>query len=346
MRESLRRLASDEGTSMVGLRRTGTGRVRVELFNGEHITIDIERKASGADLLDKVCDTLDILEKDFFGLLHAQRGDPRVWVDLGRRLSKTFRNEPWDVRLAVKFYPPEPSELYDDITRYQLSLAVRRDLMEGRLICSQITYALLASYVLQAELGDKQGAVSTSTLCEHNAIPFHVLNERQQDNIEQLYAKHRGQTPADAELNYLENAKRLPLYGADVHKAKDSEDVDINIAVSAAGITVLRDGVIMNRFPWTKILKISYNKRSYTLRLRPSEFDEFETHLTFKLPSSTASKRLWRCSVEHHMFFRREIPVKVERITGFPRLGSRRLSCRRTLRQMRSEIHAPALLPA
>ncbi|CAK1543644.1 unnamed protein product [Leptosia nina] len=346
MRESLRRLASDEGTSMIGLRKTGTARVRVEMLNGEHITLDIDRKARGADLLDKVCDTLDILERDFFGLLHTQRGDPRIWVDLGRRLSKTFRNEPWDVRLAVKFYPPEPSELQDDVTRYQLSLAVRRDLVEGRLSCSQITYALLASYVLQAELGDKQGLVSSSSLCEHSAIPIHALNDIQQDNIEQLYAKHRGQTPAEAELNYLENAKRLPLYGAEVHNAKDSEDVDISIAVSASGISILRDGIIMNRFPWTKILKISYNKRLYTLRLRPSEFDEFETHLTFRLSSSRASKRLWRCSVEHHIFFRRETPVKVERISGFPRLGSRRLSCRRTLRQLRSEPRAAELLPA
>ncbi|CAG4968960.1 unnamed protein product [Colias eurytheme] len=337
MRESLRRLASDDGTSM-GLRRANSGRVRVELFNGEHITVDVDRKANGADLLDKVCDNLDILEKDFFGLLHAQRGDPRVWVDLKRRLSKSFRNEPWDVRLAVKFYPPEPSELQDDITRYQLSLAVRRDLIEGRLTCSQITYALLASYVLQAELGDKSGVVNPTALSEYQAIPLHALNDNQRDNIEQLYAKHKGQTPAEAELNYLENAKRLPLYGAEVHNAKDSEDIDINIAVSASGITILRDGVIMNKFPWPKILKISYNKRTYTLRLRSSEFDEFESHVSFRLLSSRASKSLWRCSVEHHMFFRRESPVAVARIAQFPRLGSRRLSCRNTLRQIRDRL--------
>lgn len=52
-----------------------------------------QRKATGADLLDKVCAVLDVMEKDYFGLLHVQRGDPRVWVDLGRRLSKTFRSE-------------------------------------------------------------------------------------------------------------------------------------------------------------------------------------------------------------------------------------------------------------
>ncbi|XP_050673133.1 protein 4.1 homolog [Leptidea sinapis] len=336
MRESQRRLASEE-SSMVGLKRSGNGRVRVELLDGEHITIDLDRKSRGADLVDSVCESLDILEKDYFGLLHTQRGDPRVWIDLDRRLSKTFRNEPWDVRLAVKFYPPEPSELQDDVSRYQLSLAVRRDIIEGRLSCSPITYALLASYVLQAELGDRQSRVSVATLSQHHAIPLHAVTDTTEDNIDQLYRKHSGQTPADAEINYLENATKLPMYGAEVHKAKDSEDIDIILAVSASGITILRDSIIMNRFPWTKILKISYNKRTYTLRLRASEFDEFETYLSFKLHSTRASKRLWRCSVEHHIFFRREMPVKVERILGFPRLGSRRLSCRRTLRQLRTE---------
>ncbi|XP_049880140.1 protein 4.1 homolog [Pectinophora gossypiella] len=338
MRESLRRLASDDGMSARTSRVAGTRRVRIELLDGEHINIDIDRKARGADLVDKVCESLDLVETDYFGLLHAQRGDPRVWVDLGRRLSKTFRNEPWDVRLAVKFYPPEPSELRDDVTRYQLGLAVRRDLMESRLSCSTITYALLASYILQAELGDyEEGHMRPAVLTEHRVAPINVLDDELEEKIRELYRKHKGQTPAEAELNYLENAKKLALYGAELHCACDSDDIDIVLAVCAHGISIYRDGLLMNRFPWAKILKISYNKRAYTLRLRASEFDEFETHLGFKLPSTRACKKLWKCSVEHHIFFRRETPVKVERVSGFPRLGSRRLSCRRTLRQLRAE---------
>ncbi|XP_053618646.1 protein 4.1 homolog isoform X2 [Plodia interpunctella] len=341
MRESLRRLALDEGWSQ---RRMGDSRrVRVELLDGEHITVELDRKARGADLLDKVCCDLDLIEKDFFGLLHAQRGDPRVWVDLNRRLSKTFKNEPWDVKLAVKFYPPEPSELSDDVTRNQLVLAIRKDLLEGRLTCSAITHALLASYSLQAALGDRAAAPAAALLADSGPLPLRVLTPEMEEKVDELYRKHKGQTPAEAELNYLESAKKLPLYGAELHVASDVQNVDIVLAVAAHGITVFRDGQLMNRFPWAKITKISYNKRTYTLRLRASEFDEFETHVTFRLPSTTAAKKLWRCSVEHHIFFRRETPVKVERVTGFPRLGSRRVSCRRTLRQLRTE---PSAQPA
>ncbi|XP_048000877.1 protein 4.1 homolog isoform X2 [Leguminivora glycinivorella] len=332
MRESLRRLASEDGDRPMGNER----RARIELLNGEYINVDVDRKAKGGDLLDRICDELQLTERDYFGLLHAQRGDPRTWVDLGKRLSKTFKNEPWDMRFAVKFYPPEPSELNDDETRNQLALAVRRDLMEGRLSCSMITHALLASYVLQAELGDYEpGHVAPPVIAAHSAAPPSVRTEELDDHIKELYMKHKGQTPAEAELCYLENAKKLPLYGAELHCVRDSEDVDLVLAVSAGGIAVYREGVLMNRFPWAKISKISYNKRVYTLRLRASEFDQFETHLGFKLVSTRAGKKLWRCSVEHHMFFRRATPVPVDRIAGFPRFGSRRLSCRRTLRQIR-----------
>ncbi|XP_013201027.2 protein 4.1 homolog [Amyelois transitella] len=333
MRESLRRLTPEEGWRE---RRMGdTRRVRVELMDGEHITVDMDRKARGSDLLDKVCDNLDLVEKDYFGLLHAQRGDPRLWVDLNRRLSKTFKNEPWDVKFAVKFYPPEPSELGDDLTRHQLVLAVSKDLMEGRLTCSNITHALLASYRRQAERGDRPPAARAPL----------ALCDEMEDKIDELYMKHTGQTPAEADLNYLETAKRLPLYGAELHVASDVQWADIVLAVTAHGVAVFRDGQVMNRFPWAKITKISYNKRTYTLRLRTGEFDEFENHVIFRLPSTTAAKKLWRCSVEHHIFFRRETPVKVERVTGFPRLGSRRVSCRRTLRQLRAEPSAqPALV--
>ncbi|XP_068625113.1 protein 4.1 homolog [Battus philenor] len=344
MRESLRRLAGSGSTSDEGMARRGSKRVRVELMDEEHISVDVDRKARGSDLLDQVCDNLDLTEKDFFGLLHTQRGDSRTWVDLGRRLSKTFRNEPWEVRFVVKFYPPEPSELKDDNTRYQLGLAVRRDLKEGRLTCSSITHALLTSYVLQAELGDREGAVTFAQLTAHRPTPSLALTEDLKNKVDELYRKHKGQTPAEAELNYLENAKKLALYGAELHQAKDSEDVDITLAVCSRGVSVLRDGVLMNRFPWTMIIKISYNKRVFTLKLRASEFEEFETHLSFHLPSTRACKKLWRSSVEHHMFFRREGPVKVERISGFPRLGSRRISCRRTLRQLRAERGPPELV--
>jgi hypothetical protein len=54
----------------------------------------------------------------------------------------------------------------------------------------------------------------------------------------------RGQTPAEAELHYLENAKKLAMYGVDLHPAKDSEGVDIMLGVCASGLLVYRDRLV------------------------------------------------------------------------------------------------------
>lgn len=325
MRESMRRLAFDDGEEKAV---RGVRRVRVELLDGDHITIEVHRKARGEDLLDRICEDLDVAEKDYFGLLHLQRGDPRVWVDLNKRLSKTFRNEPWEVMFAVKFYPPEPTALEDEVSRYQIGLAVKKDIAEGRLPCSPITLALLSSYELQAAAGDHgAGCQCGALLAAAPPPPAPLARSALQDNVHALYLKHRGMSPVEAELQYLASAARLPLYGAHTHAARD-----VTLALSAAGLALCNEGVVLSRFPWPKIIKMSYNKRSFTLKLRASEFDEFETDVSFKLPSTRACKKLWKCSVEHHIFFRREAPVSVPGRHGA--WGSP--SCRRTLRQLRA----------
>lgn len=57
---------------------------------------------------------------------------------------------------------------------------------------------------------------------------------------------YRGQSPAEAELHYLENAKKLAMYGVDLHPAKDSEGVDIMLGVCASGLLVYRDKYVFD----------------------------------------------------------------------------------------------------
>lgn len=46
-----------------------------------------------------------------------------------------------------------------------------------------------------------------------NRININVMN-----HVLHLYC--RGMSPADAEVNFLENAKKLSMYGVDLHHAK------------------------------------------------------------------------------------------------------------------------------
>lgn len=201
----------------------------------------MQRKAKGKDLINSICAGLNIIEKDYFGLLYSTPIDPRVWLDLEKPVAKFFKTDPWILQFAVKFYPPEPAQLQEDITRYHLCLQVRNDILEGRLPCSFVTHALLGSYLVQSELGDYDANDhrDRSYLREFKFAPNQT--PELEDKVFDLHKTHRGQTPAEAELHYLENAKKLAMYGVDLHPAKDSEGVDIMLGVCASGLLVYRD---------------------------------------------------------------------------------------------------------
>ncbi|XP_026316575.1 protein 4.1 homolog isoform X2 [Hyposmocoma kahamanoa] len=308
-------------------RRPITGnlvRIKVELLDGSYLDFEADRKIRGHELLGKVCDSLNLVEKDYFGLLYEDRGDPRCWIDLEKRVTKLLKHDPWEVRFAVKFYPPEPAQLQEELTRYQLVLAIRKDLLEGRLPCSTVTHALLASYLLQSELGDYEESEVGAGLCKQlKLVPPASCTPELEEKVLELHKTHRGQTPAEAELNYLENAKKLAMYGVDFHPAKDSEDVDITLGVCSSGILVHREKLRINRFAWPKILKISYKRHNFYVKLRPGEFEQFESTVGFKLANHRAAKKLWKTCVEHHTFFRLMSPSPAQRSGLFPRLGSR-----------------------
>uniref|UniRef100_A0A3B3W2Y8 FERM domain-containing protein n=1 Tax=Poecilia latipinna TaxID=48699 RepID=A0A3B3W2Y8_9TELE len=114
----------------------------------------LQKHSKGQTLMDMVCEHLNLLEKDYFGLTFADTESQKNWLDPSKEIKKQMRNSPWQFAFAVKFYPPDPSQLTEDITRYYLCLQLRDDILSGRLPCSFVTHALLGSYAIQAELGD------------------------------------------------------------------------------------------------------------------------------------------------------------------------------------------------
>ncbi|XP_054274134.1 protein 4.1 homolog isoform X3 [Macrosteles quadrilineatus] len=316
---------------------------RVTLLDGSLVDISIDRKAKGEDLLEKVCDHINLLERDYFGLTYEDRHDPHNWVELDKRIGKFVKNEPWKFNFEVKFYPPDPAQLQEDITRYQLCLQIRNDILSGKLPCSFVTYALLGSYLVQSELGDYDPAEHKNTdyLKEFRFAPNQSADL--EDKVMELHRTHKGQTPAEAELHYLENAKKLAMYGVDLHQAKDSEGVDIMLGVCSSGLLVYRDKLRINRFAWPKILKISYKRHNFYVKIRPGEFEQFESTIGFKLANHRAAKKLWKVCVEHHTFFRLATPEPPNKAGIFPRLGSRfRYSGRTHFETKRNPIERPA----
>ncbi|XP_016152193.1 PREDICTED: band 4.1-like protein 3 isoform X8 [Ficedula albicollis] len=280
---------------------------KVTLLDGSEYACEVEKRSRGQVLFDKVCEHLNLLEKDYFGLTYRDTENQKNWLDPAKEIKKQIRSGAWQFAFNVKFYPPDPAQLSEDITRYYLCLQLRDDIVSGRLPCSFVTLALLGSYTVQSELGDYDpDEYGSDYIGEFRFAPNHT--KELEDKVIELHKSHRGMTPAEAEMHFLENAKKLSMYGVDLHHAKDSEGVEIMLGVCASGLLIYRDRLRINRFAWPKVLKISYKRNNFYIKIRPGEFEQFESTIGFKLPNHRAAKRLWKVCVEHHTFFRLLLP--------------------------------------
>uniref|UniRef100_A0A8C4P252 Protein 4.1 n=1 Tax=Dromaius novaehollandiae TaxID=8790 RepID=A0A8C4P252_DRONO len=276
---------------------------KVVLLDDTIFECSVDKHAKGQDLLKKVCDHLNLLEEDYFGLAVWDTPTCRTWLDPAKEIKKQVHGGPWDFTFNVKFYPPDPAQLTEDITRYYLCLQLRQDIITGRLPCSFATLALLGSYTVQSELGDYDPELhSADYITEFKLAPNQT--KELEEKVMELHKTYRSMTPAQADLEFLENAKKLSMYGVDLHQAKDLEGVDITLGVCSSGLLVYKDKLRINRFPWPKVLKISYKRSSFFIKIRPGEQEQYESTIGFKLPSYRAAKKLWKVCVEHHTFFR------------------------------------------
>ncbi|XP_060099937.1 band 4.1-like protein 3 isoform X4 [Heteronotia binoei] len=280
---------------------------KVTLLDGSEYGCEVEKRSKGQVLFDKVCEHLNLLEKDYFGLTYRDMENQKNWLDPAKEIKKQIRSGAWQFSFNVKFYPPDPAQLSEDITRYYLCLQLRDDIVSGRLPCSFVTLALLGSYTVQSEIGDYDPEeYGSDYVSDFRFAPNHT--KELEDKVIELHKSHRGMTPAEAEMHFLENAKKLSMYGVDLHHAKDSEGVEIMLGVCASGLLIYRDRLRINRFAWPKVLKISYKRNNFYIKIRPGEFEQFESTIGFKLPNHRAAKRLWKVCVEHHTFFRLLLP--------------------------------------
>ncbi|XP_010630357.1 protein 4.1 isoform X9 [Fukomys damarensis] len=293
----------DLKASQKSVRRHRNMHCKVSLLDDTVYECVVEKHAKGQDLLKRVCEHLNLLEEDYFGLAIWDNTTSKTWLDSAKEIKKQVRGIPWNFTFNVKFYPPDPAQLTEDITRYYLCLQLRQDIVAGRLPCSFATLALLGSYTIQSELGDYDAELHGMDYVSDFKLAPNQTKELE-EKVMELHKSYRSMTPAQADLEFLENAKKLSMYGVDLHKAKDLEGVDIILGVCSSGLLVYKDKLRINRFPWPKVLKISYKRSSFFIKIRPGEQEQYESTIGFKLPSYRAAKKLWKVCVEHHTFFR------------------------------------------
>ncbi|KAM3720472.1 Band 4.1-like protein [Dirofilaria immitis] len=263
----------------------------------------VSKKAEGGELFDKVCAFIGLSERDYFALSFSDDEGNQHWIYDDKRISKQLKGHPWNFNFKVKFYPPEPATLAEDRTRHLLCLQVQHDISTGKLPATLATHALLGSYVAQSVRGDYEPSLEYIDFLKNcNLAP--LPNETLYEKIEELHRHHKGQTPAEADLHYLENAKKLSMYGVQLFHAKDAKSTPVQIGISAHGINIYLDQIRVHRFLWQNIIKIGYRRNIFVIKVKPGELEKNESTTAFKLPDYEAAKRVWKCGVEHHTFFR------------------------------------------
>ncbi|XP_039536390.1 protein 4.1 isoform X5 [Pimephales promelas] len=317
---------------------------KVQLLDDTLFECELEKHAKGQELFAKVCDHLNLLEKDYYGLAIWETPTIKTWLDFTKEIRRQVQGTNYDFTFNVKFYPPDPAQLSEDITRYYLCLQLRKDIKNGRLPCSFVTLALLGSYALQSELGEYDPEVHASDYAkELQLIPGQT--RELEEKVMELHRTYRSMSPAQADMMFLENAKKLAMYGLDLHQAKDLDGVDIMLGVCSSGLMVYKDKLRINRFPWPKVLKVSYKRSSFFIKIRPSDLEHYESAIGFKLPNYKAAKKLWKVCVEHHTFFRLTSTEAATTPRKFLALGSKFRYSGRTqtqTRQASSMIDRPA----
>ncbi|XP_035508200.1 FERM domain-containing protein 5-like isoform X1 [Morone saxatilis] len=287
----------------------------VRLLDDSEYTCTIQRDAKGQYLFDLICHHLNLLEKDYFGIRYVDPDKQRHWLEFTKSIAKQMKSQPpFTMCLRVKFYPPDPAALKEEITRYLVFLQVKRDLYHGRLLCKTSDAALLAAYILQAEIGDYDpGKHPEGYSSKFQFFPKH--SEKLERRIADIHKTELiGQSPETSELNFLQKAQMLETYGVDPHPCKDVSGNPAFLAFTPFGFTVLQGNRRIHLLKWREVTKLKFEAK--TFHIYANQKEDKKIILTYFAPTPEACKHLWKCGVENQAFYKLEKSSQVRTVSS------------------------------
>ncbi|XP_046897933.1 FERM domain-containing protein 5 [Hypomesus transpacificus] len=287
----------------------------VRLLDDSEYTCTIQRDAKGQYLFDLICHHLNLLEKDYFGIRYVDPDKQRHWLEFTKSIAKQMKSQPpFTMCLRVKFYPPDPAALKEEITRYLVFLQIKRDLYHGRLLCKTSDAAMLAAYILQAEIGDYDpGKHPEGYSSKFQFFPKH--SEKLERRISDIHKTELiGQSPETSELNFLQKAQMLETFGVDPHPCKDVSGNPAFLAFTPFGFTVLQGNRRVHFLKWDEVTKLKFEAK--TFHIYANQKEDKKIILTYFAPTPEACKHLWKCGVEHQAFYKLEKSSQVRTVSS------------------------------
>ncbi|CAL1290927.1 unnamed protein product [Larinioides sclopetarius] len=296
---------SHDGKDAAAIRRSRkTMNITVHFLDDSSHIFQLQAKSLGQVLFEKVCKFLNLLEVDYFGLEYEDDKKSKCWVDALKPLCSQISTSFPTMYFCVKFYTPDPVQLEDEFTKYLFGLQVKKDLAKGHLQCNDNTAAVMISYIVQADFGDynPEKCSDGSYLSGCKFVPFQ--DAELEKKVMENHKKIVGQTPAEADLNLLETARRCELYGIKMTPAKDPEGVPLNLAVAHLGVLVFQNFTKINTFSWVKIRKLSFKRKKFLIKLHPEGYGYYKDTVEYFFESRNECKNFWKKCIENHTFFR------------------------------------------
>ncbi|RZF32960.1 hypothetical protein LSTR_LSTR000830 [Laodelphax striatellus] len=276
------------------------------LEDTEIVECDFQIHHKGKYLVEHVCRQLNLIEKDYFGLRYVDASKQRHWLDPAKAIVKQVKDmDPILFSFRLKFYPPDPFRLKEEITRYQVYLQLKRDLLHGRLYCTPSEAALLGAYIVQAELGDYDPEEHVENYVSEMKILLKQTQLIEEKIMELHQTQLKGQSPENTETNFLKKACTLDTYGIDPHPVKDHRGNHLYLGINHHGILTFQGSRKTHHFKWSEVHKLNYEGKMFIIHLVYQEDPRTKKKHTvgFKCPTGAACRHVWRCAIEQMLFF-------------------------------------------
>ncbi|KYO48492.1 hypothetical protein Y1Q_0022680 [Alligator mississippiensis] len=300
----------------------------VHFLDGSIQSFKVNKQDTGQILLDMAYNHLGVTEKEYFGLQQNEEAvDSPRWLEMSKPIKKQLKGGfPCTLHFRVRFFIPDPNTLQEEKTRHLFFLQLKTAILEGRLTCPLNSAVVLASYAVQAQLGDFNSTEHHSGYLSN----FYFLPDQNKDfliKVESLHEQHSGLKQSEAESCYINIARTLEFYGVELHSGRDLHNLDLMIGIASGGIAVYRKFICTSFYPWANILKISFKRKKFFIQQRQKHNETREHIVAFNMLNYRACKNLWKSCVEHHTFFQaKSLPHENKIFSHYWTLGSRNLT--------------------
>lgn len=304
--------------------------MQIELLDGNDITRSLYKRTKTKEILENIFQLLNIIEKDYFGLYYTHlETDDRVWLKpnstIWSQIVKLF-DPPYQLYFGVKYYPYDPLLLQEDITLYMMYLQLRREVKDGKVVCSEVERAEMLSYILQAEGGDHGEKYI------HKHRNFFVNLQRSSPDLENAVLKNykelKGIDPATCEMKVMEKALTVTYYDQEVYHVRSEAQPGLRrltLTLGPIGIGIYQNTTKLDIFGWMEIWNVGYINHTFWFRIvRDGEKSKHKFHFE----NSKVCEHVWKAFRNFFQFYTQDrkvdprllwgrVPPRFERVTLF-----------------------------